>query len=176
MPPAARKYGPVAYSKHPAGTKRPSSLSLSEMMGSVDCKELDLLSVAFSDLSSNHSDSLEVIPPFPRIRKPTVAEFINLRSNLLCSQGSPLIGECSVLRNRGKVVTTGPTAPRLKTMLREVVSVKKWRVRLAVHHAPHSVDFFNFLTSCLGECVNSVRIRTYPVGWSCRCSTKTLDL
>jgi len=133
MPPSARKYSPVTYSKPPIATIKPSySASLSELIGRMDCKDINLLSdsIALSGLSFNYSESLETVPPFPRGRRPSVIDFVSLRTNLFHSpQGIPLVGGPDILSERGNVVTTGPTPPRLKAMLREVVSVKKWRVR-----------------------------------------------
>src|SRR5882762_740704 len=137
MPPSARRYGPVAYTKPPqAKIKRSSSVGLSELTSRMDSVDLNLLSesISLSDFSSNHSDSLEAVPPFPNRRRPVVIDYINLHSNILCSQGIVSTGESSALSEHGKIITTGPTPPRLKAMLREVVNVRKWRVRLTVCH------------------------------------------
>jgi hypothetical protein len=150
MPPSTRKYSPVTYSKPPLETIKPScSTSLSELIGRMDCEEINLLSesTVLSGVSFNYTESLEPVPPFPRGRKPAVIDFMSLRSNLFhCPRGMPLVSGSSVLSGRGNIVITGPTPPRLKAMLREVVSVKKWRVRQALRPVTHH---FCLSFSCL---------------------------
>ena len=132
MPPSIRKYSPATYSKPSLATINPScSTSLSELIGRMDCEDINLLSdsTVLSDFSSNYTESLETVPPFPRGRKPAVIDFMSLRSNLFhCPRGMPLVSGSSISSDCGSVVITGPTPPRLKAMLREVVSVEKWRV------------------------------------------------
>jgi hypothetical protein len=133
MPPSTRKYGPVTYSKPPpVMIKSSTSASLHELMVRMDCKSPNLLSesIGLSALSSNHPESPEIVPPFSRGRRPPVVDFTSLHSNLFTSPPDrSSVDTSSALGERVKVITTGPTSPRLKAMLREVVSIKKWRVR-----------------------------------------------
>lgn len=133
------------------------SASLNELIGRMDCRGVNLFSesIVHSDFSSNHPETLEIIPPFPYRRRPYVVDFVNIRSNLFPVQA---ISGPSVLSERGKIVITGPTPPRLKAMLREVVSITKWRVS-SVTRQPSPL-----ISIDLGERLNPILTWSYSVG------------
>lgn len=137
--PSARKYGSIV-PRTPLVmtpvTVKPStsstSLSLTQMMSSMESTDSHLLAEPFVDfdLSSNCSDALSPIPPFPGGRKRPLIRFASLRSTLLCSPQHILSpGASSELNGCVRTVISTPTPSRLQAILGEVVNVSRWRVR-----------------------------------------------
>ncbi|KAL0953836.1 hypothetical protein HGRIS_005014 [Hohenbuehelia grisea] len=105
---------------------------------------------------SSSTESVSV-PRFPDGSMVPMATFLKLGCQLsLFPHGSPRIGGFSEAEEKASTTPTVPTAPRLRTMLRENLCVKKWTETLRIMDPPGHIPW--------GDADDSIPIAWKPEG------------
>jgi hypothetical protein len=111
-----------------------SSLDLSDLDFHVGMESSVLSeSLTLESLSTSSSDTT---PAFPSGCVVPVSTILGLGNHLsIFPQGLPLVGGFSEVDQLSKSKLTAPTPPRLKTMLKECLCVRKWVVCLFINQS-----------------------------------------
>ncbi len=121
-----------------------SSLDLDQSFAHLNDTSLFAESPSFDSISTLSADGS--IPPFPHGCMVPISSIVSVKE-----------GQAGDLR----ATITVPTPPRLRTMLKENPSVKRWTVRVSLS------EFALYLSSCTGKSYSrSKRAWTHAVGRS----------